>query len=139
MKRLLMAGGLAFVIAAGGALADGEPLSVDKIEEEQVRLLLLDVVVVDRDGRTVPDLTLEDFEVLSAGHVRAADTLDVDCPGGSMADARGVSHPRKRELSAAGEERKVVIALDYLHLGSMEREMILDQAREMVLHGSGEG
>ena len=43
------------------------PLDIERVERERVRLMMLDVVVVDRRGRTVPDLTLGEFEVFSNG------------------------------------------------------------------------
>lgn len=58
-----------------------EPIPLDMVERERVRLVILDVVVVDGDGRTVPGLGLDDFELIADGKPVTADTLDVNCPG----------------------------------------------------------
>ena len=38
------------------------PLSTDLTEEVEVRFVIVDALVVDRNGRIVPDLAPEDFE-----------------------------------------------------------------------------
>ena len=43
------------------------PIDIDKVEHEEVRLVLIDVVVVDGEDRTVPGLGRDDFEVLTGG------------------------------------------------------------------------
>jgi len=44
-----------------------DPLDIGKQEEVDVRLVLIDVVVLDRQDRTVSDLTIDDFEILFDG------------------------------------------------------------------------
>jgi len=115
----------------------GDPIEIGVTETATVRLLLLDVVVVDKAGTTVPDLTAEDFEILAGGEVVAVDTLDVDCPGGATEEPRAVAWAGSREATggtAAG--RKIVLALDYLHLDPVQRERVFDQAMAMVKHGA---
>ena len=51
------------------------PIGVGVTEETEVRLILVDVVVVDADGRTVSDLTVNDFQVVSRGQAAPIDTL----------------------------------------------------------------
>ena len=140
MKRLL-----AVLLTAGLlggvplAAETQEPIALDKVEKERVRLMLLDVVVVDKQGRTVPDLTLDDFEVISAGAVRPIETLDVNCPGGWAEDPRAVNDPAKRAAPAAQEaERKLVFLLDYQHMNRIQIVDVLEQARRMVKHGTTE-
>jgi VWFA-related protein len=117
-----------------------QPINVDTVESVRVRLVLLDVLVVDKQGRTVDDLTIDDFEILSDGEVIDVDTLDVACPAGATDDPRGVRHAAKRAPAVAPEvERKIVLAMDYLHLGQTQQAEALDQAMQMVRHGSVEG
>jgi VWFA-related protein len=134
---------LAAALPLGLALAqerEVEPIEVDKVEEARVRLVLLDVVVLDGKGRTVSDLTLQDFEVLAAGQVAPADTLDVACSGGGIEDPQGVRHAKLRQAPAAPEQgRRVVLAVDYLHLDQPSRARVLDQAMLAVEHGLVEG
>ena len=120
-----------------GPVSDREPpIAVEKVEVERVRLLLLDAIVVDRQGRTVPDLTLEDFEVISRGREFPLDTLDVNCPAGRADDAVSVRHPSKRPPPAApGAPRRIVLAFDYQHLRGIPLVDALEQAQEMVEHG----
>jgi len=110
-----------------------EPLDLDQAEEVRVRLVLVDVIVLDSHDRTVPDLTRDDFEILVDGERREVDTLDVACADGGVADAVGVRNPMKRgTVSALGADRKIVLALDYLHLPRRERAEILDHAIRMM-------
>jgi len=112
------------------------PIEVDKIEEEKVRLLLMDLVVVDKKGRTVPDLTADDFEIVVRSRKRPIDTLDVDCPAGAAEDPRAVRHPSRREAPPAPETtRRIVLALDYLHMSQMQRVEVLDYAKDLVKEG----
>jgi len=144
MKRSTIALILAFVAAVPGWSArasDGEPpIRVEKVEEQKVRLLLLDAVVVDRHGRTVPDLTLEDFEVISRGRELPLDTLDVNCPAGRADDAVSVRHPSKRSAPAAPDApRRIVLVFDYQHLHGIPLVDALEQAQAMVEHGEANG
>jgi VWFA-related protein len=132
MKQLV---GLLAMLLAAAAMAD-EPIPVDIIEHERVRLVILDVVVVDKDGRTVPGLAREDFELTTDGKVRPADTLDVSCPGGAVGEPRAVGNPAKRTPAAPATGRKIVLALDYQHLYGMQRTRVLEQARAMVERGA---
>lgn len=129
--------------ALGASLGqDGQslPIDVDQVEEVTVRLVLVDVLVLDRDERTVPDLSAADFEILYGGEILAVDTLDVDCPAGRADDPRGVRHASQRpEPVAPDAGRKIVLALDYLHLNQGQRVEVLDRASEMVRHGGATG
>jgi len=122
------------LVAGTSALAqeDPQPIEVDKLETARVRLIMLDVVVVDSKGRTVPGLTLEDFEVVAGGKAVDADTLDVDCTA-ALEDPGAVRHAAKREVPAPPEQgRKIVMAFDYLHLDRLQRAEVLDYAMESV-------
>ncbi len=63
-----------------------EPLDIDQTEKVEVRMILLDVYVLDRAGRTAPGLTAEDFVVKLDGRKVKVATLDADCPIGVAAD-----------------------------------------------------
>jgi VWFA-related protein len=131
------------LLAAGAGvppLAQEAPLETDVVEESRVRLVLLDVVVLDGQNRTVPGLGIEDFEVVSDGTVAPPDTLDVACSEVALPDATGASHARRRETPAAPEAgRRIVIAVDYLHLAQVARARVIDAAMEAVQHGTADG
>ena len=61
------------------ATTSGEPLDLGTTEKETIRLLLLDVVVLDKQGRSVADLEADDFDVIAAGEYVEVDTLDLNC------------------------------------------------------------
>lgn len=133
---------LAASLAAGVAAAQREtPLETDPLREEvEVRLVLVDVVVLDRADRTVPDLRLEDFEVIVDGKPLPIDTLDVGCPAGGVDDPIGVPNPKKRQPPAGPRvDRKIVLAFDYLHLAHFHRVEMLDNARRMMRSASVPG
>jgi VWFA-related protein len=112
-----------------------DPLASDLEEEVGIQLILIDTVVVDRAGRTVPDLTFDDFEIIVDGKPVDVDTLDVSCTG-PMDDPQQVRRASKRpHLPTSGAVRRIVIVLDYLHLGPIARTDVLERAREMVRHG----
>jgi VWFA-related protein len=136
---------LACVLAGQAFPSEPEPPRSVTTERATVRLMLLDVLVVDGKGATVSDLTADDFEILAGGELVEVDTLDLDCPTGPTAEPETVSRASKREALAppdgAGpaDPRRIVLALDYLHLGPTERELVFDQAREMVINGAAAG
>ncbi|HXV77047.1 MAG TPA: hypothetical protein VD788_12090, partial [Candidatus Polarisedimenticolaceae bacterium] len=117
-----------------------EPLEVEVDERATVRLVLVDTVVVDSAGRTVPDLTIDDFEVFALGRPVEVDTLDVDCPVGAVDDPAPMRLAAKRpSLPATEQPRRIVLAFDYLHLGALEREEAIDQAQHLLKNGAARG
>lgn len=122
--------------------SESESVPIDSGIEEKtdVRLVLLDLVVVDKDGSTVPDLTADDFEIVANGDVRAVDTLDVDCDAGALAEPRAVRRAHRRPgVDDPGRAPKIVLAFDYMHLAPGEREYAFQQAEEMVENGAVDG
>ena len=115
------------------------PLQIDLVEEENVRLIVLDVLVLDSKDRTVPDLKLDDFGIVIDGKPVTPDTLDVRCDE-VVDDPKGVNHAEDRGGSAPeGTGGKVVLAFDYLHLQRHQRVEALDRDKEMVRYGEVEG
>ena len=150
MRRVLLSSVLtvsAVVLAAAheplrAQSADGEsaPIETGAVEEEQVRLVILDVVVVDRHGNAISDLTAEDFEIRAAARVRPVDTLDVQCDPGALAEPEAVTSASRREVPDYSDgSRKIVLALDYLHLPPILRPEVLQRARESVRHAASPG
>ena len=111
-----------------------EPLEVDKFEKERVHLVLIGTVVVDHQGRTVPGLTAEDFELIVGGGVQEIDTLDVFCDAGALEEPRG-----GKRAPAVEAERRIVLVVDYPHLRRLERVEVLERAMEVIEHGAAEG
>ncbi len=116
------------------------PVDIKKQEDVEVDLVLIDAVVLDRQGRTVPGLKPDDFEVIVDQEIRRIDTLDELCDAGAMDDPRGVRHPRKRPPIAAPDTgRKIALVFDYLHMSNFSQLDALRSAREMVEHGATAG
>jgi VWFA-related protein len=109
-----------------------QPVDLGQQEEVEVRLVLIDAVVLDRQDRTVSDLTLDDFEITVDGRRLPIDTLDVSCAAGSLEDPEAVKNPKRRAPISTDAERNIVLALDYLHLNQIERVDVLEQAQSMV-------
>ena len=127
-------------LRAQSAEDESAPIETGAVEEEQVRLVILDVVVVDRHGNTVSDLTAEDFEIRAAAKVRPVDTLDVRCDPGALAEPEAVSRASKRQAPEyAGGSRRLVLAFDYLHMPPILRPEVLQRARESVRHAASPG
>jgi VWFA-related protein len=127
--------GCAFAAAEGGPTEPpAAPVASELVEEVEVRLVLLDVVVVDGDGRTVPDLTKDDFEIVVGVEPAAIDTLDVHCPVGATEEPREVRGSRRR-TPAPEVARRIVLAFDYLHLAPTQRAEVLDHAMRLVREG----
>jgi len=128
--RFLLALLLAWPLSSWAADEDG-PLDLGTTEKVEVRLVTVQVLVLDRKNRTVPGLTAEDFDVTVDGTPVPVDTLDVSCPAGMAEDPKPVSPSAAREGPPAGStERRIVLAFDYFHI-NMNQE-----TREEALTGA---
>jgi VWFA-related protein len=85
----------------------------------EVRLVTIDVVALDRDDRTVGDLTKDDLQLFVDGKETPVDTLDVFCDGGASEDPNSKRVGGWATPADLGSgTRRVVLAFDYLHLPS---------------------
>ena len=97
-------------------------------------------MVLARQGNTVSDLAAEDFEIRAAAKIRPVDTLDVRCDPGALAEPEAVTKASRREAPDYSDgSRKIVLALDYLHLPPILRPEVLERARESVRHAASPG
>ena len=93
------------------------PYYIGKTEKVEVRLVTVDVLVLDGRDRTVPDQKAEDFELTVDGGSVPVDTLDATCSEGAAEDPRGLRVGAHSEPPIDSEvPRRIVFALDYLHL-----------------------
>lgn len=110
--------GMAGLLVAAPALAeDPPPVESGLSTKVEVRLVTVDVIALDRDDRTVPDLAKDDFELFVDGKATPIDTLDVFCDGGGSDDpvakkVGGWDNPADLQ----NQTRRIVLAFDYLHL-----------------------
>jgi VWFA-related protein len=127
---------LVFVPASIGEESK-DPVDLGLHEDIKVRMAVVDLVVLDKAGRTVPGLTADDFEITVHGREIPVASLDVDCPGGGAAEPIAAFRTNARVGHAPPQgARKIVLALDYLHLDQMQRMAVLERAKEMVEDGA---
>ncbi len=127
--------------------AEQKPLPSDLTEKVEVRLVILDVVVVDRQGRPVPGLSKDDFRLMVEGEATPVDTFDVECeaPAETKAPAAPAEEkgggPAGTDLAGvqarAAEPRRIVFALDYAHVGARWRPAVLRAVKRMVSESEG--
>ncbi len=127
---------LALVLLAPLRAQQPAQTPVDKgLEEEvQVTLVQMEVLVMDKEGRTVPDLEKDDFSIRIAGAPVRVSSVDLMCPIGAAADPAPLkrSDPQPRTLIAPGLKRRVVFAFDYSFLDTTMRSHVLDAAEWML-------
>ncbi len=128
---------------------EGEPLESALIETTGVTLMLLDVVVTDKQGRFVRGLTRDDFDVVLNGRswpIYSVDDL-CGCPEGPhLADTppspETTTRPPDRRASDPGapaspapeaERISYVLYLDFSQLQGDGRDNALAEARRWVL------
>ncbi len=115
--------------APGHAQEDNStpPVAVDKTEHAEVRLVLLDTIVVDSDGDPVAGLQKQDFEIRHGGRIITPDVLETHCDPESF-----TQQTAQQAVDRPAAPRRIVLAFDYLHLQMFEREWALDTAMTMV-------
>ena len=109
------------------------PVPIEKTEHAEVRLVLLDTVVVDGDGQPVPGLVRDDFEIRLKGEAFTPAILETRCELAEEESLQAVAAVKKQE------PRRIVLLFDYLHLPMMPREDSLDSAKRFVRKGLTEG
>jgi VWFA-related protein len=116
------------------AAAEQPPVDTGLHEQVQVTLIQVDVVVTDKNGRTVPDLKKEDFTLKIAGRKVPIEALDVLCPTGASDDPMPVrdetSIPPAPKTPGLGQ--RVVFAFDYTFLSLTMRPQVLEAAERML-------
>jgi VWFA-related protein len=125
-----------FLTARAGAEQDPQrrPIEIQAPPERvEVNLVMLETLVLDGQGRTVPDLTKDDFELLVKGRAVPIDVLDVTCSTGALPDPGNVEPGQRREIPAPDEPRRLVLLIDYYHLGLVRRGEGIGFARSIVL------
>lgn len=109
---------------------------VDKGTQEKVQVTVIQVeaLVMDKDGKTVPGLTKDDFEMKIGDTPVKLSALDVDCPVGAMADPVPIKNAQTAPPAPIGPglKRRVVFAFDYSFLDVPTRGQVLDDAEWML-------
>jgi len=124
-----------FLLGFAFLAADEPPPVATGVQEQvQVTLLQVDVIVTDKDGRTIPDLKKEDFKLKIAGHEVPIEALDLVCPTGALEDPMPVHDETSKTPPpfTTGLGQKVVFAFDYTFLGVTMRPQVLEAAERML-------
>jgi VWFA-related protein len=127
--------GLAVLLSSSIALAQQPAPGFH--EEVEVRVMDLDVVVIDRDGRPVPDLTREDFTVRVGGKVVPIDYFARVEEGAIHAPDLATASPDQiltsyRQEDEAYVPRHFLIYIDLGHLDPNGRRRGSEALRDLV-------
>ena len=123
MRRIVGFALISFALLGPLARAqEQQPVEVGQREEVEVNLVIVDTLVLDKQGRTVGGLTKDDFLLSVQGRAQEIDTFDVVCPdGGGMPDPKEIELKERREPVGSEPERRLVLAFDYYSLSHANR------------------
>src|SRR5262245_53091791 len=85
---LAFALGVTCALRSATAADDPPPVPTELKESVEVRLVVVDVIALDANDRTVSDLTMGDFKLFVDRKVTPIDTFDVACEGGEGDDPK---------------------------------------------------
>jgi VWFA-related protein len=131
MRRLTIV--LLGVFVGGAAVLGQAPQA--PVFRAGVTLVTLDVTVLDRDGKPVPGLTADDFEVKLDGHVRpvrAAAYEEVSTPVASTVSSPAAPGRETTNAAPAAEPRLFVVLVDDLFIGPARDKGLFQAASKFV-------
>jgi VWFA-related protein len=137
MSRRSAASALALLLPLWAGSAAGQEPPPSFTEHVEVRVMDLDVVVTDRDGRPVPDLKREDFTVRVGGKVVPIDYFARVEAGVIHAPDLSTASPDQvlaayREAAQAYVPRHFLVYVDVGHLAPDGRKRGLEAVRDLV-------
>jgi len=99
-----------------------------------VRLVTVDVVVLDRDDRTVAGLGVDDFVLYIDGKEASIETFDVACAFGGADEPTALPPGKQRPTTPEmdGSVKRFVLAIDYYHLGVLARNAALSGIYDLI-------
>ena len=120
--------------AANGLRASDatKPLQTELEDQVRVQMKLIDAIVVDEQGRTVPALSRDDFDLTLDGAPARIDSFDAQCASEPIADVRPVRNVGKRAPVAPDVSRKIVVVVDYPHLLTEDRRFVLEDLERVI-------
>ena len=106
-----------------------EPFDVGIEEQIDIDYVLIDFIVLDAQGRPVPDLELADFKLKVGGKKIQASTLDQNCEQRASGEA-GARRDDPATAAAGTEPLRLVLAFDYDHMD--ETAEVFDRAQDLL-------
>ncbi|HXV77565.1 MAG TPA: VWA domain-containing protein [Candidatus Polarisedimenticolaceae bacterium] len=127
------------VVATQGSEEAGPSAEKQPSEAIEVRVVLIEALVVDAEGNAVPDLTADEFQLAIGGVLTPIESLDVYCPaaaaGAAGRDGAAAGAPAASDRVPLASPPRIVFAVDYRHLEHHDRTKVLDRIGEMVGEG----
>ncbi len=125
LKNVHVAVLLGLLASTAGAQDEAQPAAGD-VERIEVRLVNLEILATDHEGRPVTGLTAEDFEIVDDGD--PVEIIHFASPPGLSADRReDAPEPAAAPASSApAEPPLLVFYFDALHLTRDQRRPVLD-------------
>jgi len=106
-----------------------EPLDVGIEEQVDIDYVLVDFIVLDAQGRPVPDLQLADFKLKVGGKKTQVSTLDQNCEERPRGEA-GARPEDPATVAAGTEPLRIVLVFDYDHMD--ETAEVFDRAQDLL-------
>jgi VWFA-related protein len=122
---------LAFVLLAA-ALAQEAQEPADPVIRVSVKLVQVDAIVTDRQGRKVGDLGRDDFEILQDGKPRAITSFSLVRSAGPRAAATGAPPPGPTRPAREEVRRTVAIVVDDLGLSFQSTAAVREALRRFI-------
>jgi len=123
--------------ALSGALAQQaseDPLELGIEERVDINFVLVDFIVLDAEGRTVPDLALDELKLKVGGRKTPVAVLDRSCWAGAAEDPRRprrtTAAPVPPSLAPGAEPPRIVLVFDYDHM--TETAEVFDRVQAML-------
>jgi VWFA-related protein len=143
------AGALALLLALAAAARpqapSPSPSAAPQVFPGDVEQVTVDVVVVDKRGQPVDDLTKQDFVVLDEGRPRPLASFDLIRLPSSGSEAREAGPAPTRPRSATNLEpaeargRQFVIVFDDVHMSPLNAQRAKAAVAEFLRHGTRTG
>lgn len=134
-----MLAALAIAIPSWAQKRNQEPEQQPLVERIDVRIINVDVVVTDRKGNPVPNLTADDFTILENGVVKPISNF-YEVQGSEAKNVLGEppapepaspNAPAKKEIPEA-MKRRILFYVDNLSLSPFNRNRVFQQMKDFV-------
>jgi VWFA-related protein len=133
---LIVAGALALPLAAQNR--NQEPATPRIVETYDVRIINVDVVVTDRKGNFVPNLTAADFTILENGvekpisnFYEVQGNVAKNVVGEAPEPPRAAADPARKEIPES-MKRRIIFYVDNLSLNPFNRNRVFQQMKDFV-------